>query len=68
MVFLFDLSSEFNLLWVNLCVFLCSYHLRDIVVGKIYFLLVRLKIICMELQLLKKEIGDSGTKRLFFSA
>lgn len=46
--------------------FLCSYHLRDIVVGKIYFLLVRLKIICMELQLLKKEIGGSGTKRLFF--
>uniref|UniRef100_A0A3Q0R976 VPS26, retromer complex component A n=1 Tax=Amphilophus citrinellus TaxID=61819 RepID=A0A3Q0R976_AMPCI len=33
-----------------------SYHLKDVIVGKIYFLLVRIKIQHMELQLIKKEI------------
>ena len=32
------------------------YHLKDVIVGKIYFILVRLKIRVMELQLLKKEV------------
>lgn len=36
-----------------------KYHLRDIVVGKIYFLLVRIKIKHMELAIIKKE--TSGT-------
>jgi len=41
-----------------LCVLslLCRYHLHDVVVGKIYFLLVSLKIIHMEVQLLKNEV------------
>lgn len=36
-----------------------KYHLRDIVVGKIYFLLVRIKIKHMEMAIIKKE--TSGT-------
>ena len=38
------------------------YHLQDVVVGKIYFLLVTLKIIRMEVQLLKNEVISSGTR------
>lgn len=37
------------------------YHLKDVIVGKIYFLLVRIKIQHMELQLIKKEITGIGT-------
>ena len=37
------------------------YHLRDIVVGKIYFLLVRIKIKHMEVAIIKKE--TSGTRQ-----
>ena len=40
--------------------FMCRYHLRDIVVGKIYFLLVRIKIKHMEMAIIKKE--TSGTR------
>ena len=41
-------------------VHLHRYHLRDIVVGKIYFLLVRIKIKHMEMAIIKKE--TSGTR------
>lgn len=44
-----------------LCAFL-RYHLKDVIVGKIYFLLVRIKIQHMELQLIKKEITGIGKK------
>lgn len=37
-----------------------KYHLKDVIVGKIYFLLVRIKIQHMELQLIKKEITGAG--------
>ena len=37
----------------------CRYHLRDIVVGKIYFLLVRIKIKHMEIAIIKKETSGS---------
>jgi hypothetical protein len=37
-----------------------KYHLRDVVIGKIYFLLVRLKIKYMELALQKRETTGSG--------
>lgn len=37
------------------------YHLKDVIVGKIYFLLVRIKIQHMELQLIKKEMTGIGT-------
>jgi len=43
---------------------LCRYHLRDIVVGKIFFLLVRLKIKHMELELRRREITALGTASL----
>ena len=42
---------------MSLCV--CRYHLRDIVVGKIYFLLVRIKIKHMEIAIIKKETSGS---------
>ncbi|XP_064172839.1 vacuolar protein sorting-associated protein 26A isoform X1 [Anguilla rostrata] len=37
-----------------------KYHLKDVIVGKIYFLLVRIKIQHMELQLIKKEMTGIG--------
>lgn len=39
----------------------CSrYHLRDVIVGKIYFLLVRIKIKHMEIAIIKRETVGSG--------
>lgn len=37
------------------------YHLKDVIIGKIYFLLVRIKIKYMELQVIKRETTGSGT-------
>uniref|UniRef100_A0A2K5K159 Uncharacterized protein n=1 Tax=Colobus angolensis palliatus TaxID=336983 RepID=A0A2K5K159_COLAP len=37
-----------------------EYHLKHVIVGKIYFLVVRIKIQHMELQLIKKEITGIG--------
>ena len=37
-----------------------KYHLQDVVIGKIYFLLVRIKIKHMELQILRRESTGSG--------
>lgn len=37
-----------------------KYHLKDVIVGKIYFLLVRIKIKHMEIAILKKENTSSG--------
>ena len=36
------------------------YHLKDVIVGKIYFLLVRIKIKYMELAIVRKEVTGSG--------
>jgi len=36
------------------------YHLKDVIVGKIYFLLVRIKIKHMEIQIIKRESTGSG--------
>jgi vacuolar protein sorting-associated protein 26 len=33
-----------------------KYHLRDTIIGKIYFLLVRIKVKHMELAIIKREI------------
>ncbi|OQV19565.1 Vacuolar protein sorting-associated protein 26B [Hypsibius exemplaris] len=41
-----------------------KYHLKDIIVGKIYFLLVRIKIKHMELAIIKRELSGS-TPSLF---
>ncbi|GIY12055.1 vacuolar protein sorting-associated protein 26B-like [Caerostris darwini] len=37
-----------------------KYHLKDVIVGKIYFLLVRIKIRHMEIAIIKREITGSG--------
>ena len=36
------------------------YHLKDVVVGRIYFLMVRVKIVRMELSVLRREVTGSG--------
>ena len=38
----------------------CRYHLKDVIVGKIYFLLVRIKIKYMELGIVKRETTGAG--------
>jgi len=38
-----------------------KYHLKDVVIGKIYFLLVRLKIKHMEIEIRKRESTGSGS-------
>ena len=37
-----------------------KYHLKDVIIGKIYFLLVRLKIKYMEVAVIKRESTGSG--------
>lgn len=39
---------------------MCRYHLKDVIVGKIYFLLVRIKIKHMEIAIIKRETTGSG--------
>lgn len=41
---------------LNVC---CRYHLKDVIVGKIYFLLVRIKIKHMELSIIRRETTGS---------
>jgi len=38
-----------------------KYHLRDVVIGKVYFLLVRIHIRHMEIELIKRESSGSGS-------
>lgn len=40
--------------------FYFRYHLKDVIVGKIYFLLVRIKIKHMEIAIIKRETTGSG--------
>lgn len=40
------------------------YHLKDVVLGKIYFLLVRIKIKHMELAIIRRESAGMGAWRL----
>ena len=40
------------------------YHLKDVIVGKIYFLLVRIKIKHMEIQIIKRESTGTGIPSL----
>ena len=44
----------------KLCIFSIRYHLKDVIVGKIYFLLVRIKIKHMEIQIIKRETTGTG--------
>ena len=41
-----------------------TYHLRDVVIGRIYFLMVRVKVVRMELSILRRETTGSGTTLL----
>lgn len=41
-------------------VFSNRYHLKDVIVGKIYFLLVRIKIKHMEIDIIKRETTGTG--------
>lgn len=43
-----------------------KYHLKDVVVGKVYFLLVRIKIKYMEISLLKRETAGQRNLPSFF--
>lgn len=40
--------------------YLLRYHLKDVIVGKIYFLLVRIKIKHMEIDIIKRETTGTG--------
>lgn len=40
--------------------FFFRYHLKDVIVGKIYFLLVRIKIKHMEIDIIKRETTGTG--------
>ncbi|ETW09683.1 hypothetical protein H310_00196 [Aphanomyces invadans] len=41
-----------------------KYHLQDVVVGKVFFLLVRIKITHMELAIVRRESSGSGLDKL----
>ena len=51
-----------NILWFAVS----RYHLKDVIVGKIYFLLVRIKIKYMELAIVKRETTGTGDHRARF--
>lgn len=40
---------------------LSRYHLKDVIIGKIYFLLVRIKIKNMDLEIRRRESTGSGS-------
>jgi vacuolar protein sorting-associated protein 26 len=50
-IFLFLVTPVVNILY--------RYHLKDVIVGKIYFLLVRIKIKHMELSIIRRETTGS---------
>lgn len=43
------------------------YHLKDVIVGKIYFLLVRIKIRYMELAIVRRETTGAGNSKKLFT-
>lgn len=43
-----------------------KYHLKDVIVGKIYFLLVRIKIKHMEIAIIKRETTGAGKQSSFY--
>lgn len=53
-------ASEFFQIVSHLNYFIFRYHLKDVIVGKIYFLLVRIKIKHMEIAIIKRETTGSG--------
>lgn len=51
---------KFNKIYFIMNLIISRYHLKDVIVGKIYFLLVRIKIKHMEIAIIKKETTGSG--------
>lgn len=45
---------------IKLHLYFIRYHLKDVIVGKIYFLLVRIKIKHMEIDIIKRETTGTG--------
>ena len=50
-----EVKNVYNKLWIFF-----RYHLKDVIVGKIYFLLVRIKIRHMEVAIIKRETTGAG--------
>lgn len=57
---LFRYSNYFLKLSKHINLSFFRYHLKDVIVGKIYFLLVRIKIKHMEIAIIKRETTGSG--------
>ena len=62
----FEFISHFHMKWQQSCQYLLEfeisrYHLKDVIIGKIYFLLVRIKIKNMDLEIRRRESTGSGT-------
>ena len=57
----FSVPISFSL-WkgIHILHFFWRYHLNDVIIGKIYFLLVRIKIKNMELEIRRRESTGSG--------
>lgn len=53
-------NGETSVWRVKIFLFACRYHLKDVIVGKIYFLLVRIKIKHMEIDIIKRETTGTG--------
>jgi hypothetical protein len=49
-----------HLLIAYWCLKIYRYHLKDVIIGKIYFLLVRIKIKNMDLEIRRRESTGSG--------
>mgnify|MGYP003703119089 CR=1 FL=1 len=60
-MFLNVASTAFAYVETFLFLFLFRYHLKDVIIGKIYFLLVRIKIKNMELEILRTESTGAGS-------
>lgn len=52
--------SSINQIYIVSFTLYCRYHLKDVIVGKIYFLLVRIKIRHMEIAIIRRETTGSG--------
>jgi hypothetical protein len=54
------LHSRYCSFHADCCLLSARYHLKDVVIGKIYFLLVRIKVKYMEVGLIRRESTGSG--------
>ena len=65
-LYVLAVTVSIHVLRAVFCLFLPDrYHLKDVIVGKIYFLLVRIKIKHMEIQIIKRETTGTGNGREF---